>query len=169
MKWKMFKLLMPLLMLVFVVPMILPGPNGKPAMSPADWLPSASSIERSRATLLSWWRRATTGLKENTGIDVTPEPEQLYKWQDANGTWHFTNRADKAASDAQRQAMPTATNTMAPPPVVERDHESAAAPRPSLPLPLPTTVPVDKIPELIDDAKKLQKLSQDRAREINDI
>lgn len=169
MKWKMIKLLLPLVVLVFVVPMIMPGPNGKPVMTVNDWLPGFASIERTRATLLSWWRRFTTGVEQNTGFDVAPEPEQLFKWQDANGTWHFTNRANQAAAGAQKQALPTATNTMAPPPVVERGHDSESSPTPSMSLPLPATIPVDKIPQLIDDAKKLQKLSQERATQMDDL
>jgi hypothetical protein len=169
MKWKMIKLLLPLFMLVFVVPMIMPGPNGKPVMSARDWLPNSASIEHVRANLLSWWRRISTSVEQNTGLDVAPEPEQLFKWKDANGTWHFTNRADQASKDAHKQALPTATNTMAPPPVVERDHESSTSTGPSIPLPLPTTIPADKIPQLIDDAKKLQKLSQDRAGQLDNL
>jgi len=179
MKWKMIKLLLPLIMLVFVVPMIMPGPNGKPVMSINDWLPNSASIERVRTNLQSWWRRTTNTIEntvENkTGVDieVAPEPEQLFKWQDANGIWHFTNRADMAGKGAQKQALPTATNTMAPPSVVARerddDHESSTSPSPSVALPLPATIPADKIPQLIDDAKKLQKLSQDRAEKIEDL
>jgi hypothetical protein len=173
MKWKMIKLILPLFMLVFVMPMIMPGPNGKPVMSIHDWLPKPTSIERVRANLLSWWRRATNSVEQTTGLDIAPEPEQLFKWKDANGTWHFTNRAGMASKDAQKQALPTATNTMAPPPVVVRehdnDHETSASPSPSIPLPLPTTIPVDKIPQLIDDAKKLQKLPQDRAGQLDNL
>jgi hypothetical protein len=171
MKWKMIKLLLPLIMLVFVVPMIMPGPNGKPVMSFKDWLPNSASVERVRTSLLSWWHRISNVVEQNTGLDVAPEPAQFFKWQDANGTWHFTNRADMASKDAQRQALPTATNTMAPPPVVERerDHDSEPSPKASMPVPLPTTIPVDKIPQLIDDAKKLQKISQERATQIDDL
>jgi hypothetical protein len=169
MKWKMIKLFLPLFMLVVVVPMIMPGPNGKPVMTYKDWLPNSASIERVRTSLLSWWRHFTTSVEQNTGLDVAAEPEQFFKWQDANGTWHFTNRADMASKDAQKQALPTATNTMAPPVFVERDHESAPPPAPSIPVPLPTTIPADKIPQLIDDVKKLQKTSQERATQIDDI
>jgi hypothetical protein len=170
MKWKMIKLLLPLFMLVFVVPMIMPGPNGKPVMSIKDWLPKSASVERARANLQSLWRRITTSVEQNTGLDVAPEPEQLFKWKDANGSWHFTNRAGMASKDAQKQALPTVTNTMVPPVMdSEDDHESSTSTSPSVPLPLPTTIPVDKIPQLIDDAKKLQKLSQDRAQKIEDL
>lgn len=169
MKWKMIKLFLPLLMLAFVVPMIMPGPNGKPVMSINDWLPNATSIERVRSGVMSYWNKLTAGIEKNTGLDVAPEPEQIFKWQDANGSWHFTNRANMASKDAQKQALPTATNTMAPPPTVERDHDSDTNTKPSIPLPLPTTIPVDKIPQLIDDAKNLQKLSQDRAKQMDDL
>jgi len=170
MKWKMIKLLLPLLVIVFVVPTILPGPNGRPVMTWKDWLPNAASVQHLHGTLLSAWSRVAGGIEKTTGLDVAPEPAHIYKWKDANGNWHFTDRADKADSSATHERLPATVNSMAPPPPSASSEQTTSTPsQHSFPLPLPTTVPVDKIPQLIDDAKNLQKISDDRAKQLDDL
>ena len=170
MKWKIFKLMLPLLFMVFVLPMIMPGPKGRPVMTWQDWLPNAASIQRWQSELMSLWNRTATNIEQKTGLDVAPAPAQLYKWKDEHGKWHFTDRADMASKSATREHMPATVNSMAPPPVIPRSDETeSAASSSSLPLPLPTTVPVDKIPQLIDDAKKLQKISDERTSQLDDL
>lgn len=183
MKWKMIKLLLPLLVMAFVVPMIMPGPNGHPVMTWQDWLPSTASVQHWHATLTSMWNRIAGSVEQTTGLDVAPAPTQLYKWKDANGNWHFTDRADMVDSNAARAPLPTAVNTMAPPPVIKHDATTSiwsqgsnphalpaqTSSQSSFSLPLPATIPADKIPQLIDDAKKLQQISDDRAKQLDDL
>jgi hypothetical protein len=93
-----------LLLLAIAAPFFIPGPGGKPLMSfdrakriLSEQFPVASHLDR-----LNTKAKVKAGeIKEKLPLPKQPQKvatpveqpsETLYKWQDRNGTWHFTNR-----------------------------------------------------------------------------
>lgn len=172
MKFRVTMLLIVLIIMTVVLPMTIPGPDGKPVMTAEDWIPDVNGItngvgEKIREMLYS----ASDAVESNTGVNVGMERPQMYKWQDENGNWHYSDRADMTAKNQTTEAMPKIKNSMGAPPDIDFGERgtarSGAGGGGSIPLPL--SVRPDRIPELINNAKNVQKLADDRATKINQL
>jgi len=153
MKLKLLRLFLPILVLIFVLPMIVPGPDGEPVMGLDDWLPSTAPIKASVEKLRP------------------KEPTVLFKWQDENGQWHFSDKPVDSAKQLIKTEVPDLVNTMEPLESGSNDKESVSV---GLKVPegfqfSPTTVPLQDIPELIDEAKKARAMLEQRGKELEDI
>ncbi len=176
MKFKMAKMIIILILLTVVLPMIIPGPDGKPIMSLNDWLPNTGSMNSTSAKLTSkvkeWLFSAKETVERSAGVSVGIERPKLYKWRDENGAWHFSDKSDVQAKNQIVEALPKIQNSMEPPPDIDfgdSDTSSSFSGAKSMSIPFPTSIPVGKIPQLIDDAKNVQKLADDRAKKLNNL
>jgi hypothetical protein len=169
MKFKMVMMVITLLVIGVVMPMLMPGPDGKPMMTWRDWLPDTSKLNAVVGKAQEIVYDANELVSEKAGISVGAERPKLYKWKDEHGNWHFSDQASPTALDQVVEALPQATNSMSPPPVINFGEQERAASRNAPNLPLPTTVPLDKIPKLIEDAKNVQKLADDRAKQFSKL
>lgn len=163
--WKIFRLLLPLLIIGFVVPMILPGKDGQPIMSWQDWLPKASTLESVKTSVAKVANSAAELVGEEKPF--TLPSQDLYKWQDPQGRWQFTDDPKKipdyALSQFQSEAMPKVVNSMAPPPLMPEE-ESAAIPGAGLVG--SDGIQLEKMPQLIDEAKKVREQLERRNQEL---
>lgn len=165
MKWRITRLLIPLLMLVFVLPMILPGSDGKPIMDLDDWLPNQQTVKKLLKESLKGVNNAASMISDEPVI-TTLKPT-LYKWQDAQGRWQFTDDIKQVPADVlqtlKRQALPRVVNTMQPPVMPEAGERVESGRRevadPSL----------AKLPDLIDEAKKVRAQLEARNKAIESL
>ena len=108
----------------------------------------------------------------DTQLSTEQTRQTFYKWQDASGNWHFGDEVpegvtavavniDTAANVVQglRPPQPESTATQSAP--VTTPGPQSTSPLPGLPM---TVNPAD-IPKLIDDAKNIQNLVNERARQ----
>ncbi|WP_430460633.1 DUF4124 domain-containing protein [Thalassolituus sp. LLYu03] len=124
-----------------IAPFFIKGPNGQPLMT----LPQKDqqlSTEETRQT--------------------------YYKWQDEKGQWHF---GDDVPKDAKTVAVEidTAANILqsVKMPVAEPVKPKAKAQTTPSAIPgIPMTVNPAEIPKLIEDAKNVQTMVDDRARQL---
>jgi hypothetical protein len=167
MKWKLFKLFTPILIIGFVAPMITPGSDGKPLMTWRDWVPDKSSLVK----LLSFLEGTVDVIDPegslSTSVDLF-EKQQIYQWQDEQGLWHFTDNFESAAAHAISKPMPKFKNFMVPLSLPETEVEADVGIQEGFNF-SPTTVPIEKFPQLIEDARNIQKLSDKRARQLDEI
>lgn len=167
-KGLLIKLAIMLVVFVVVIPMIVPGPNGKPVMSLADWLPDFRAIE---AKISAFIRDTGDSVQKKTGVDVGIERPKMYKWKDQHGNWQFSdNPADVPVHirNAQKVDLPDVANSMQAPPKIDFG-DSGANSKSKGALPLPMTISPAKIPQLIDEAKNLQQTANQRAAQLNDL
>jgi hypothetical protein len=95
---------------------------------------------------------------------------QVHKWQDSAGEWHFSNQPPPAGIKGSIETYRNDVNITQAPPVIEVVPEPAeqatdGIPTTALPL-LPITDP-DRVKKLIEDAKNVQKLVNDRQKNID--
>ena len=153
------------------LPMIMPGPDGKPMMSWQDWLPDSAKFNQLASKTKRMLSSANDLMEDNTGIDMGAGRGKLYKWQDQHGNWHFSDKAsDKiAAANQMVESLPQVRNTMQAPPKIDfggkKSQQTSNVPN----IPLPTTIPVANIPKLIDDAKNIQQLADKRAKQFENL
>ena len=166
--WKYARLLLPLIFIVFVFPMIMKGPDGKPIMSPGDWLPDKNTLTKLQSQVAKMINK-TSELATGEKLIVQPKKE-LFKWQDEKGNWHFTDNIhlvpDYAKAQFETEQMPQVVNTMAAP-VIKKD-SGGATQGPSMLLPS-GQVDLKKIPEIVDEAKKAKAAMEQRNAALEDI
>lgn len=118
-------------------------------------------------------------------LDIKAQDNIFYRWQDANGVWQFSSlpnrntlnlvvRTDPNANVLQsmnqeeidrafgRQSASAQDNNI----TKNNPMANGKAPESSL-LPIPTTVPVTEIPKLIEQAKDVQKLMEQRVKQMD--
>lgn len=161
---------------LLAVPLFLVGPNGKPMMSLEDWTPDLTALKRVINTAKNVAHNGELASME--GLSVIGEsltasakpasPQTLYKWKDKKGVWQFSSTPPPEDVDnAQMQALPKMANVMQP--VVVREAVDKEGPSRSVSLPFPTTIPLQDIPKLVEDARNVQKLSDGRQAALDKI
>ena len=164
---------------------VLKGPNGKPFLSYKDFIPDiskqvaqakeiAAKTPMGQAQAMESSEQATTAvLKKNN----------FYKWKDAYGTWQFSEEAPKGSQFSIVTVDPKANiiKSMSKKEINKtlrgddgEQTDGLSAKKPSLlgdeelsAVPGLTTVPVTKIPQIVDAAKQVQTLSNQRTQAID--
>jgi len=106
-------------------------------------------------------------LAEEAG-EEEPKSATIYKWQDANGEWHFSNTPPPAGVASQVKTYRTDANVIqatrtppadkaGPPPAARQATAPLIPDIPGLPSP-------DTVKKLTDDARAVQELSRNRTQ-----
>ena len=139
---------------------------------------SLNPIMKGLSTVRSWFTGASITLESAakdplTAVDNATDKNatQVYKWQDAAGEWHFSNKPPpagiKGSVETYRNDV-NITQAIQPPIEIAPESEKKAAtdiPDTASPL-LPITDP-DRVKQLIDDARNVQNLVNDRQKNID--
>ena len=134
-------------------------PDGTPWLSLDDFIPDARSIKN---TLDDAMPEQIIGGGESESVAV-------YKWRDSNGTWQYSDRPPKGleaeqifvSSNANRDLSPAPLPTIDPEPAENKNGRAVFIKDSSL---SPTTIAPDKIATLIEDAKNIQNLVDERQK-----
>ena len=84
-----FKLVMLLLVGVVAMPMLIPGPDGEPIMTPGDWIPSDTI-----GALLNFGDHVVDAVEagvEQSDPAVIGAGAQIYSWRDERGVIHYSD------------------------------------------------------------------------------
>lgn len=122
---------------------------------------STNPIINGLAAVQSWFRGASAPKQSGNEKETT-----VYKWQDAEGAWQFSNQPPPAGVASSVTTYRSDTNITQPPPApVEKKPEPAAEQAtaiPTTPAPLLPITDPERVKQLIDDAKNVQNLVNDR-------
>ncbi|MFT4775927.1 MAG: hypothetical protein ACI9B7_000292 [Oleispira sp.] len=141
-----------LVVIAFAGPMLLKKPDGSAFIdSPLDFFSTNS-----------------TGSKNNESSNMTRQ--SFYKWQDDDGTWHYSDQP-QAGKNIETVTVNTNTNLIQglrreknkELAVIEKKSESKTE---GSTMPLPMTVPIEKISKILQDANNIQQLMDDRNQQI---
>lgn len=141
-----------LLAIAFTGPMIMKKPDGTPFLE--------SPLE-----LFSSDFKAT-----NDGQSSINSSQSFYKWQAEDGTWHYSDQP-QAGKNIETVTVNTNTNLIQglrmekeeesePEKVKEEAREETSS------IPLPMTVPFEKVSQMLDDANNLQQVMDDRNKKV---
>jgi hypothetical protein len=188
------KLMMFLVVLALAGPFIMRGPDGRPLMSLKDLsipdfsLPKSAPEELSgneQEAYIAWSK--DEGKPEGPKVYVIdPKSEApivaqagvYYRWKDANGVWQFSNLPNPDSPNIVVETDPDANvlqslsvdkidaalGRVKEPEPGEADEESEEG---GLNIPLPTTIPISQVPELMDQARAVQELVNKRTEMLN--
>ena len=146
-----------LIMSVFVViafagPMLMKKPDGTPFInSPLDWFSTSS-----------------TGSQNNESSISTSQ--SFYKWQDDDGTWHYSDQP-QVGKNIETVTVNTNTNLIQGLRVEKKKEQAVLEKNPepkveSSSIPLPMTVPLEKVTKMLEDASNIQQLMDSRNQKI---
>lgn len=161
------KLLIATLVIGLLLPFtILKGKDGKPLMSfsslkmPEMGLPDVPSLPKS----------TSTGLTTGAGSDNTV----IYQWKDSSGSIQFTNSLPPEGVEYTVKGYDPDTNVIQSVKLPEETSEEEQVVQtekklPSEPDGLASVYSPEKVNKLIDDAKNVEKLLNDRLKQQNAI
>ncbi len=153
-------------LMIFVVvlalagPFFIKGPDGHPL-----W--TMTSVKHS---VVTGWDRLQRSLFDKTDLPGVSTDVTVYRWQDENGQWHYTQEPPQnMASDVL--LIDPETNLISlpalPAPVVAEDRPSAATEPVTAPSgPLPN---IEQTQKLIEDAQALQGVVDKRDQKLRDL
>lgn len=136
-----------ILLAAFVGLFFLNGPNGEPMLSLDDLKPTLPKVESSSV------------------------PTKVYKWQDENGVWQFSNQpvdegqGEVIELDGKINTMPAVDTS-----ILNAGRKASSSPSPGMSIPPGlTTVSGDKVQEMMDTVNNLQESVDNRKAEIDQM
>ena len=136
---------------------------------------SLQPIQTSLQSLRSWFKEtvssAPTPQAKPAGASTNVSSTKVYKWQEQNGQWQFSSEPPPAGVASSVTTYRSDTNIMQAPPVPATENSPApsAASEASVnakPL-LPLTDP-DRVKQLMDDARTVQNLMDQRLQTLDE-
>ena len=149
----MIKLLLLGLVGAIVAPMLIKGPDGRPLMSWQDFFSSSDS--------------GSASVSSSSPLS-SPGVTTVYKWKDAEGQWHFSDKVIEGENHETLKYNPNANIIQS---LAKKEEESEIEVQPVAALkessgPSLTTVPLTEVPELMDQAKQYQSLIDQRNKSL---
>ena len=141
-----------LLSIAFAGPMLMKKPDGTPFLvSPFDLFSSDSKSAHSGQPSIS-------------------SSLSFYKWQAEDGTWHYSDQP-QAGQNIETVTVNTNTNLiqglrMEKESEEESEEVKEEAKEETSSIPLPMTVPFEKVSQMLDDANNLQQVMDDRNKKV---
>ena len=115
-------------------------------------------------------------------LDIKAQDNIFYRWQDNNGVWQFSNVPNRNTTNLVVRTDPNANVLQSlPAEEIDRVFGRVAANENTITkdnpmangkgmesglLPVPTTVPVTEIPKLLEQAENVQKIAEERMKQM---
>ncbi len=137
-----------LVAIAFAGPMLMKKPDGTPFME-APW-------------------NSSNDASHSSSVNAS---QSFYKWQDENGTWHYSDQP-QVGQNIETVTVNTNANLIQGLKIEKQEKETmkkeVREEQPDTPsIPLPMTVPLEKISKMLDDANNMQQLMDDRKAQID--
>ena len=152
---------------VVVLLSLIPSPNGKPFIDWSDLMPSADTQQKV-ADLID------IDISDFSADDLTaPFKEtktRVYKWRDEKGQWHFSQDPPLHLK-SETMILSNKINTMKAPEKMPEKRPASATSSFNTSTPTGTGIglPYGNVKQLMQDAKNLQKISDERAEKFNNL
>lgn len=158
--------------LLIIILIVLMGAAALTTLNPAADK-SLNPIMRGLENVRSWFSESSTTLESSlTTADkaLQKNTTKVYKWQDATGEWHFSSQPPptgiKGSVETYRSDI-NITQTPAPVEVVAEPTEKVSTDIPTTASPLLPITDPERVKKLIEDAKNVQNLVNDREKNID--
>jgi len=165
-----FRLMIFVILLVFASLFFIKGSDNKPILSLDSFrkanisMPSSESVEDIKQDLAEKIKKAADTLPIDKDKTVT-----IYKWKDSKGNWTYSDHPNTGGGYDKVVIKPYGNvlhfeeprDDISTQPLMDTSEDQDR----SLNIPLPTSIPPGDIPELIEDAKGVQKILDADARQ----
>ncbi len=153
----MVKILIGLLIIACIAPLFIKGPDGETIMTLDDW---KIDLPESLGDLLPGAAPEVQNLAPSA-------PATVYKWQDEDGQWHFSNTPPEngVAEEMELSGDINIMEAYVPPEEPTGTETAAATGIPSGPM----TATPDQVREMMETVTNLQETMDERKAEIDKI
>ncbi|MCG7536977.1 DUF4124 domain-containing protein [Pseudoalteromonas sp. OOF1S-7] len=107
----------------------------------------------------------------NSSDQPTPQqkPSKIYKWQDTQGNWHYSDRPNARGQSEEMTLDPSKITIMAAEntDILRQLKEQQDAGR--IPKDLPANMSPTDIKKLVQDAQNIEKLMQERSKKLEEL
>jgi len=155
------KILLVLILLGLVLPFFIKDRSGRPLLSLAGL---RAHLPRTELTALKELTRTAEERARELLPAPAPQPAIVFRWQDANGTTHFSDRPNPGGQSAVMVVNPQANLVPAlpaPAPPSEPAGRGLRVPGPPI-----TSIPLEQLPQLMEQAQALQGSAARRNLEL---
>lgn len=163
--------------LMIIIVIVLVGAAALTTLNPAAD-ESLNPIMKGLNTVRSWFTGASLTLESAakdplSAVDnaIDKNTTQVYKWQDASGAWHFSSepppKGIKGSMETYRSDVNITQAASLPVEVIPEPTEKTATDIPTTASPLLPITDPDRVKQLIEDAKNVQNLVNDRQQNID--
>ncbi|BBM02586.1 hypothetical protein [Microbulbifer sp. GL-2] len=161
------------------LPMLLPGPDGKPIMSPGDWLPDQQTLDsvrhqgqRALQAVSSTTQKSAQQLEtlvESSGLvskeQINEPTTEVFTWQDNEGNWHFSDSVPEGLDNSVRIHRIKPVNTV---PATQAS-SNVAPQQPTATLLQDNTGADSRISQLLKDVQALQEKNLERQQALDNL
>lgn len=163
------KLMLFSLVAMIALPMFMIKPDGKPMMTLDDWLPDTKAISKTVSKARNTFHNATSGEPplEDVALRSTGK---MYSWKDERGVMHFSEEPPPvSAQQVKVRDLPKEVNVMQAVKPRTKPSSGSAGEEQGFKMSFPTTVPLKEIPKLVENAKQLQALADQRGAALEGL
>ena len=163
-----FKIIVKFVTPVIVLLSFIPGPNGKKLIDWSDLLPSPSTQKKVSNIIGTELPDLNVDDISNT---FTETKTTVYKWKDEKGQWHFSQEKPEHLK-TQKLVISNKINTIkAPPkrPTASKAKKTTAATSDANFNHIGDVYSPTRIKKLMDDAKNMQNVSDNRAATLDNL
>jgi hypothetical protein len=169
------KFILFLVVLAVAGPFIMKRPDGRPLLTINDIKSGDSAIMKSFKTLTGLFHSSSSTLSLD---DNLPEEEQLltrvHKWQDKEGTWHFSDQQPEGAAsetveiDPNQNILEMNDAEVLKKLMGDKEEKTASAAQALAPPPnmIPGLPSIDQAKQAMDNAKAVQGLLDNHYKQI---
>ena len=179
------KLMLFLVVLACAGPFFLKGPDGKPLMSLQQF--QGTTLMASIQGWLSHWMQpsAASNNPENTNkaIKMSRVFSKVYKWRGSDGSWHYSDMNLSETNQGQEMYINPNANVLhlSDPKAAEKTNAaknfSNSESNPNkisdnsalTSSGIPSTIPLNQVPQLIEQAKQVQGLVDQRQKQYDQL
>jgi len=172
------KLFVKVMLLVLILgatgPFFLKKPDGDPWMSIDDVLPNSVSLTNQWGHFRTWLKALSSELGQQLGNEQMGKT-QVYRWQAADGSWRFSDKPPQGVGPqggVETIFLDPNTNIiegLPSEPAAEASAEAGAANENPGFIPLPMTVSPVQAQKMMDDARNIQTLMDERSQALDNM
>lgn len=152
---------------------VLKKPDGQPWLKPNDFMPDVDQMGRDLGNIVEEGKSIVGAEDGGNKEGLQKKLEQMgktrvFKWTDKYGNMQFSDKPPfntEGITNLKEVWVDPGVNLMEGLKQLEEE-ESSAGVTSSLQVPSPSTVPITQVPQLIDDAKQVQQLMNQRGKEL---
>lgn len=154
--------------LLMIIAIIVVGVSSMSHLNPSAQK-SIQTLTQPLSDILAWFGDAFNGRNNDTKDTAPVDGTRVYKWQDSNGNWQFSSEPPPqgiASSMTVYRSEANVVQAQKPPPPAPEPESPTNTEVPTGPAPLlPITNP-QRVKQLMDDAKNIQNLMDQRQQTI---
>ena len=166
-------LMIAVLILAMAGPFFIKGRDGRPLLTAGEVFPSGDEL---RGAARNGWnglvRKAERMLDRQKDATPPGQTMAIYKWQDTQGNWHYSDDPNPKGASEQMLVDPNANVVPGLP--VERTAPPSGEPAAQPPksqddagLPVPISLSPGRVKELVEDAQRVQEVLDDRSEAMD--